>query len=422
MTATAKKPLHWQFLLLILGLYTLLEFYIFTDALVVIPHYLALALCLVWLFIYPETPLIQPRNIRPFLFLAGWTILNLASYIWAMDKTLVLSYTAWILRYMALFLIYDKLFEDPGLLRKFHWFLFLLMLLYVGTALVEMFTFKHLPVSRHYGKGFFIPSGPFYNENNLASYLLLFSPFLLFVPRISGKRWLAALSAPLMLVILVIMVIQGARIAMLALGAFLAYYFIVQTNWKTKLILLLALALLAGGIYARYNREAHLLYKVFNYQTGTLGSERKSIYMSSIQIRVQLIKETLDMAARSGFIGVGGGNYEPHMQGDAIYRTAGITNAHNYFMELLGNWGLPGLLAFLYLYFYWLVGLWKLYRNSTGADRQRYLMYFISLLLFVPASSVPSSIRWNYFVWIYFAAVNATLHTRPRQLALEVGL
>ena len=186
MTATAKKPLHWQFLLLILGLYTLLEFYIFTDALVVIPHYLALALCLVWLFIYPETPLIQPRNIRPFLFLAGWTILNLASYIWAMDKTLVLSYTAWILRYMALFLIYDKLFEDPGLLRKFHWFLFLLMLLYVGTALVEMFTFKHLPVSRHYGKGFFIPSGPFYNENNLASYLLLFSPFLLFVPRLSG--------------------------------------------------------------------------------------------------------------------------------------------------------------------------------------------------------------------------------------------
>ena len=68
------------------------------------------------------------------------------------------------------------------------------------------------------------------------------------------------------------------------------------------------------------------------------------------------------------------------------------------------------------------MGLWKLYRESTGTDRQRYLMYFISLLLFVPASSVPSSIRWDYFVWIYFAAVNSTLHTRPRQLAPEVGI
>ncbi|HQH50451.1 MAG TPA: O-antigen ligase family protein [Candidatus Cloacimonadota bacterium] len=421
MTATAKKPLLWQIMLLILGLYTLLEFYTITDALVVIPHYLVLALCLGWFFIYPETPLIQPRNILPFLFLAGWTILNLASYIWAMDKTLVLSYAAWILRYMFLFFIYDKLFEDPELLRRFHWFLFLLVLLYVGTALLEMLTCKHLPVSRHYGSGFFVPSGPFYNENNLASYLLLFSPFLLFMPQIYGKRWLALLSALVMPVIMVIMVIQGARIAMLALGAFLAYFVIVQTTWKTKLVLLLAAVLLAGGIYVRYNREARLLYQVLDYQTSTLGSERKSIYMSSIQIRVQLIKESIDMATRSGFIGVGGGNYEPNMQGDAIYRTAGITNAHNYFMELLGNWGLPGLLGFLCLYSYWLAGLWKLYRKSTGADRQRYLMYLISLLLFVPSSSVPSSIRWDYFVWIYFAAVNSVLHTRPRQLAPEVG-
>lgn len=421
MTATAKKPLLWQLLLFILGLYTMLEFYTFTGVLVVVAHYLVLGLCLAWLCIYPETPLIQPRNIRPFLFLAGWTILNLASYIWAMDKTLVLSYTAWILRYMVLFLIYDKLFEDPVLLRGFHWFLFLMVLLYVGTALVELFTFKHLPASRHYGTGSFMPSGPFYNENNMASYLLLFSPFLLFVPRISGKRWLSVLSAPVMLAIGVIALIQGARISMMALAAFLAYFIIVQTNWKSKLVLLLAASLLAGGIYARYNREARLLYRVLKSQVGTLSTEQTSIYMSSIQIRVQLIKETLDMATRSGFIGVGGGNYEPHMQGDAIYRTAGITNAHNYFMELLGNWGLPGLFGFLYLYLYWLAGLWKLYRKSTGADRQRYLMYLISLLLFVPASSVPSSIRWDYFVWIYFAAVNATLHTRPRQLAPEVG-
>jgi len=63
MTATAKKPLLWQLLLFILGLYTLLEFYTFTGVLVVVAHYLVLGLCLAWLCIYPETPLIQPRNI-----------------------------------------------------------------------------------------------------------------------------------------------------------------------------------------------------------------------------------------------------------------------------------------------------------------------------------------------------------------------
>jgi len=62
------------------------------------------------------------------------------------------------------------------------------------------------------------------------------------------------------------------------------------------------------------------------------------------------------------------------------------------------------------LYSWWLYRLWVLYRNSEGRDRYLYLMYLSSLLIFAATSVLPSSLRWNYHIWIYFAAINAMCH------------
>src|SRR5690606_29810663 len=122
--------------------------------------------------------------------LVGWLAYNLFSYIWAKDNLEVLRYSLWIVRYLVLFLIYSKLFTYFRYLRWFQWFLYGIVLLWVATAVVEMVTFKHLSVSKHVGELTYMPTGPFYGENHLAAYLMLFSPFLIFVPVISGhKGW-----------------------------------------------------------------------------------------------------------------------------------------------------------------------------------------------------------------------------------------
>ncbi len=368
---------------------------------------------LVVLLIYPDARIVGDWNLKPVLFLVGWLAYNLFSYIWAKDNLEVLRYSLWIVRYLVLFLIYSKLFTYFRYLRWFQWFLYGIVLLWVATAVVEMVTFKHLSVSKHVGELTYMPTGPFYGENHLAAYLMLFSPFLIFVPVISGHKGWGYLSAFVTLVIVVIMTIQGARIAMLAMGAFLLWFFVFILKWKHKFVLLAVLALLGGGIYVKFKKEIQFVYTVLQYQTETLGTERSSIYMSSIQIRKQLLRESFNLAAGSWFMGVGGGNFEPQMRSEAIYRTGGIQNPHNFLMELFGNWGILILGAFVALNLHWLLGLWRLFRRSQGPQRTRYLMYLVSLLLFLPVSILPSSIRWQYFIWIYFAAVNATLHTKP---------
>ncbi len=408
-----NRPWLTRILLAILAVYTLIEFYPFSLSLYQLPHYLVTALCLAWLLIYPDTRFITAQNLKPVLFLGLWLIYNMASYAWAKDGAEVLRYTVWILRYLALFLIYSKLFSDPRLLKRFHWFLFGLVLLYVATSIWEMLTLSHLEPSRLYGKVSFVPTASFYGENILAAFLLLFSPFLLFVPKLTPGKGLGIASAVTVVVIMGIMTIQGARIAMMGLGVLLVAFFIFQVRWRHKLALVAALTLVLGGIYLNFKKDVDLFWSLLQYQAETLQTEQGSIYMSSIQIRQQLLKESFDMAAATGFIGVGGGNYEPQMRGEAIYRTAGITNPHNYLMELFGNWGILILAGFVYLYLHWLIRLWRLWRGSRGRQRTIYLMYLWSLALFLPVSILPSTIRWQYFVWIYFAAVNATANGQP---------
>ncbi len=414
-----NKPVLLRLLLGILAVYTAVEFYPFSVSLYFVPHYVVFALCLIWLALDPGISLIGAWNAWPVGFLVLWLGYNLASYAWALDTEQVLHYSVWILRYLVMFLIFSKLFTHYRYLEHFHWFLFGLMLLYLATAVWELVTFNHLPVSRRYGEIHYMPSGPFYQENHLAAYLLLFTPFLLFAPRLGQRRIWNYLSAAAVLVLVVVITIQGARIALLALGAFLVWYFFFQLRWRHRFVLLAVLLALSAGIYMKYGKEVRLVYSVLQFQAQSLGSEGSSIYMSSIQIRKQLVSEAFHLAAGTGFMGVGGGNFEPRLSGEAVFRTAGIINPHNYLMELFGNWGILILAAFVGLYLHWLLGLWRLYRRTSGQERLRYLMYGVSLLLFLPVSLLPSSIRWQYFIWIYFAAVNATLHTKSPLMTQE---
>jgi O-antigen ligase len=397
----------------LLWLYALVEFYPFHPGLLYLPAVLFGVGCLALLLIFPETRIVSRQTLRPMLFLSLWFIYNLASYAWARDGVEVMLYGLYILRYLALFIVFSKLFGQERQRRILPWFMFALVLLYVATAVWELATFRHLPTSRKYGDITYMPTGPFYNENNLAAFLLLFSPFLLFAPKLAPRKGWGYLSSVVVVFILILMTIQGARIAMLALGAFLGYYFLFQVKWRHKLVLAAALGLIVAGIWFGFRSQVLFVYKVLQYQTATLGSERSSVFMSSIQIRQQLLKESFGMSARTGFIGVGGGNFEPVMRSEAMYDTGMISNPHNYLMELFGNWGILILAAFAYLYLHWLLGLWRLYRSSEGRQRSQYLMYLCSLLLFLPASVLPSTIRWNYFLWIYFAGINAMLYAKP---------
>lgn len=366
-----------------------------------------LLLCAAYVMIFPQTRVIDKANFAPLVFMGLWLVYSLLSYNWAIDKEGALEYSRLIFVDLALFFIFSGLFRNPRLLRLSPWFFTAVVCMYLATAVWELTTLQHLPVSRLYGKLTFVPSGPFYNENNLAGFLLLPLPFVLYLSALHRGWWLKVFSAMLVIMIFAVLTITGARIAMLAVGLFFFISFVFMSKWKTRLGIVLGLALvilavsfLAGPIL---NQGTTMLVK----ELGSISSEQETARMSSLRIRKQLILEGLDITAGSAFMGVGAGNFETYMGTERSQRTGGITNAHNFVLELLGNFGLLITLAFLFIYVRWLYALYQRYKLSHGKQRSMYLMYLSSLLLFIATSVLPSSIKWNHQLWIYFAAVNA---------------
>ena len=390
--------------------FAVLDFYPFSYTLQIYSFLGFAAVCLAYLATRPSLSLIDEDNLKPLLFLGFWFVYNGITLFWALDKEEVMWWALYISRYAITFWVFSILFRKKEIKRLMPVIWAGIFLLYIITAIWEMTVWDHLPSSRFYGRKIWVPTGPFYGENILASFIILLLPFTVLLPLYLKKNWLFILSLALLIGSFVIITLQGARIAMLAMFAFVAYYFIRHTGWRAKVISLSVLALLVGFVVIKYKEPVEQFEEMFKHQTSTITSEASSLHMSSVQIRKQLIREAVDITVESNLLGVGGGNFEYVMSSERQFRTAWITNAHNYIMELLGNHGIILFSWFLFLYSWWLYRLWVLYRNSEGRDRYLYLMYLSSLLIFAATSVLPSSLRWNYHIWIYFAAINAMCH------------
>lgn len=396
----------------IMAVYALIEFYPVNYGVSTVAFFGVTTFCLAWLLAFPGTKLINKANFEVLIFFAFWLAYSLFSYIWAIDRDLALENSLLIFRYLGVFVIFDALFRDHRILRRAHLVMAGILVLYILTALWEMLTFQHLPSSRYYGMPFYyVPTGPFYNQNNLAAFMIFIMPFLLFLPKLHRHAWLKLAVAGATLLILVIITVQGARIAMLAAGAMLLAVGLLNSSVKTKLITVLVI-LLAVMAFFRYAPPGMKLgWKLVQREIESFGTEAESAHMSSLKIRRQLVDETIDLTAGSAFMGLGGGNFEHYMDTDREYRTAGITNAHNWFLEILGNYGILILAAFVYVYLRWLWLLWLRYKASEGRERYLYLAYLWVLIMFIPTSALPSSIRWNHHIWIIFAAINAVCNS-----------
>ncbi|MCB5270201.1 MAG: O-antigen ligase family protein [Candidatus Cloacimonadaceae bacterium] len=407
------SPRHM--LCLLLTVYALIEFFPVNYTVSSIGFYAVLAISLAWLMMFPESTLVTRANWEPMLFFGIWLAYALLGYIWAADREMAVDNALLVFRYGGVFVIFDALFREQRILARAHLAMVLILILYVLIAFWEMLTFQHLPSSRYYGVDFyFLPTGPFYNQNNLAAFMLLIMPFMVFLPKLNQRAWLKPAVLIGSVILLVIFTVQGARIAMLAALGMLGFIGAFQSSFWSKISVLLMIILAVFAFIHFSPPNMQLGWKMLQRELNSFSTEAESAHMSSIKIRAQLVNETIDLAGQSAFMGLGGGNFEHYMNTDRHYRTAGIINAHNWFLEILGNYGILILAGFGYLYLRWLALLWSRYRSSYGRDKWLYLAYLWVLLLFIPASALPSSIRWNHHVWIIFAAINAMAHqTNP---------
>jgi len=365
--------------------------------------------CMLYALINKDVLVFNKVNFLPALFLLTWTSYSFLSYNWSFVKPISIVHSELIFKKTMLFIIVSIFCRDLTVKKCAPWFWFFIIIVYIAIALWEMLTWQHLPQSLLYNKTTFVPTGPFYGPNQLAAVFNLLIPFILFLPEIKKSKLLGLISLLCYFIIMSIVIIEGARIAIITSSCMFLFAFIFLYSSRMRTLSLLLMAVLILGLIIFAKPLVTFTKDTFTEEIGSIGQESKSFTMSSIKIRTRLIPQNLEILAESGFKGVGAGNVEHYMLAGRMYKTGGISNSHNFFLELLTNYGLLFFLGFAYLYVIWLYRLWRAIKMNP-ANKYYYEMYFFVLLMFLPTSILPSSIIWEHHYWILFAVINEISH------------
>lgn len=120
--------------------------------------------------------------------------------------------------------------------------------------------------------------------------------------------------------------------------------------------------------------------------------------------RMNLIKNGLHFLPQNLFLGTGAGGIEHWMSSEWIYDTGGITNIHNWWMEILAGYGIFVFLGYLFFFGKLCFDMYKIYRTSNNVKEVYISLAMIGALVsFIIGSVSSSSNMSSYSIWIFFA-------------------
>ncbi len=268
-------------------------------------------------------------------------------------------------------------------------------------------THHHLAISRinkvaEYQKG--IPTSVFVNENDFASFISVsFFLVLAFVHR--TRSWLLkAAGAVLMLLSLYVMVFTSSRANFIAIPLGLAFWFVFLTNKKVKRsLVILGFIGMAALVVLFKEKFAAAIGKVEGMLHSLLASGSQA-EIASVDIRSNLIKNGLLFFEKSFGFGIGSGNSKYYLMHYAEFPTKGIINVHNWWIEILVNYGAVIFAGYVLLYLWVILQLFRIFRQSDTLYEKMISEGLLGGMIAFSLSCIsPSSqISLNY-LWLLFA-------------------
>jgi teichuronic acid biosynthesis protein TuaE len=341
-----------------------------------------------------------------YVFMAFWFIYSLIGIAWAKDTIVASNYTRRILTYLLTFVLFSQLARKSGYRDNAYLIFQMVFYAYCLIYIWEMITWQHLPNSRLYGVPLPVPTGVYFNENNSAVFLMLLTPFLTIKTKLTASKTGRVVSLVFFFFSIVAAAVQHSRLA-LAIMALLGVYYFFRASFFSKLASVVLIIVSLSVFIIGFPKEYNATNRIIRLQISHTINESNSYLMTSSKIRSRLNLESINLAMDSKLFGVGAGGYEIYLGNSRYHKTAWVLNPHNWWLEILANYGLIIFLGFVFMYLRWLHRLWILRHR---ADRKRFAVYdayFVSILLFVPFSMIPSSIKGFYSVWIFFGLVHA---------------
>lgn len=356
-----------------------------------------------------------------------WFIYMCISVLWAINRKLSIKYIA----------IYMMMFAFIGCLMAYNInkqrlnttvrLLLYLVSIVVVIGLIEVLLGKQLPV-KHYIDGFLsslpewqintIQARPIvfsYNTNNLNATLSILMPICLFAvykfESVIAKIWFSLVSIIAFGLVVTTTSRTGYVAFLFGTAIFVLYSIINIKNIGIKQ-LIYPVVIIAGMTAAFFYAPAMMNIKPVEGEeiqhtttlTGKLHSlesmvagEETSEY--STLNRMAIIRDVLrGVISEKRFQGFGVGNVEQYIKDQG--NTGSIYSPHCYPIEILGDFGIPGVALFGIYYLYLLI-----YNLILGIKNRSWICFAMvtALIAFAPASFGPSSITYVFSYWIMMA-------------------
>jgi len=355
-------------------------------------------------------------RIKPYLlFLIIWFSYAILSWGWAISKTGAAKYTYFLFAgFSIIFFIVFYLRSLKNLKTLYIlWILILILLLAIGFW--EHLTGNHLSTSKYVIEGGdpkikFSPAATFYNPNNFAAYLALSFPFILAWLYYKKRIIEQFLGLTLLFGSVYLLITTNARIIFLVLllEVFIFLFFLRSLNKRIKFIV--GICLITALLFIILPDFVNSLLGQINIQLKSFSSEYE-LTEGSIAMRMALIKNALFSLTSSFGFGVGAGNIEWYIAEYQPYFSFGMTNVHNWWLEILANFGIFIFLGYLIFYFSLVRALWKTYRYLTlNFEKIICETLLLGLMGFSIACIGPSSIIAFKPQWLLFAFALAFLN------------
>lgn len=352
-----------------------------------------------------------------------WFIYMCISIIWAINRRLSIKYIA----------IYMMMFAFIGCLMAYNInkerlnttvrLILYLMSIVVVIGLVEVLLGKQLPV-RHYIDGFIkslsqlhiniIQARPIafsYNTNNLNAQLAMLMPVCLFAiykfESVIAKVWFSFISI-IAFALVIITTSRTGYVAFLFGTAVFILYTIVNIRKIGIKQMIYPVIVIAGMTVSFFYAPNMMNIKPVDGQemqmntlTGKLHSLESMVAGEetgeySTLNRMAIIKDVLNgVITEKRFQGFGVGNVEQYIKDQG--NTGSIYSPHCYPIEILGDFGIPGVILYGVYYLYLLI------YNLVLAVKKKSSVCFsmvAALIAFAPASFGPSSITYVFSYWI----------------------
>jgi len=353
-----------------------------------------------------------------------WFIYMCFSITWALNKSLAIKYIA--IYVMMFAFIVDMMIYNVNrerIEKTIKLLLFLIsMIIIIGLG--EVLLGQQLPI-RHYIDGFIeslpqwaintIQARPIafsYNTNNLTATLAILGPICLFAiykfENIVAKIWFTVVSCISFSLVVMTTSRTGYFAFLFGFAIFIIYSIFNVKNLGIKQMIYPIL--LVCGFALAYN-YSYLLMNIEpvegeNQQlttslSGKLSSlegltEGENTGEGSTLHRMEIIKNVFNgVITEKQYQGYGVGNVEQLIKDKG--NTGSVYSPHCYPIEILGDFGLPGIALYGAYYLYLLIG------NLVIGIKKKSIMCFgavAGLIAFAPAGFGPSSITYVFSYWI----------------------